>query len=280
MRKLFTLILSFLTVSLISNPVDQKLAEQIALNQFAHNAHAGKIPHSVVASYETIYEGITTFYTFNFSTGGFVIVAADDASIPILAYSYEGMYDPNAHNPAVNEWLENYSKAIIEIKQGKLSNSETLPLWDQIVNNNLAKSVLDVPALVETNWDQGCYYNALCPLEPNAGYGTCGRAWTGCVATTMAALMKYHQWPQTGISYHMYSHPDYGIQSANFGNTTYNYAAMPNSVNTANEAVATLMYHAGVSVNMDYGPDGSGTQIPYELGMVRKFQWFLCYWKS
>jgi len=265
MKKIFTLLLSFLTVAVMANPVTIELAEQVAIKQYALNAPANITDFSVASNSLTTYQNVATFYTFNFKSGGFVIIAADDASIPVLAYSYEGVMD---FNPIVTSWMEQYSKAIVEISQAGLSNAETLPMWNQIIDGQAERSILDVSPLVTTNWDQGCYYNALCPVEPGAGYGSCSHAWTGCVATTMSVLMKYHQWPVNGIGSHSYTHPDYGLQSADFGATTYNYAAMPNTLNTANAAVATLMYHAGVSVNMQYAASGSGAyteDVPFAL---------------
>lgn len=252
----------------MANPVDKKVAEQVAINQYALNAPSNITDYSVTSILENTYNGMVTFYTFSFKSGGFVLIAADDASIPVLGYSYESNVDANTYNPAAKSWFDDYSRAIAEISNSKMSNSETRPLWDNILNKQATRSILDVAPLVVTNWDQGCYYNALCPNEPGAGYGSCSHAWTGCVATTMSVLMKYHQWPTTGIGYHSYTHPDYGLQSADFGSTTYNFAAMPNTVNSANTAVATLMYHAGVSVNMQYGADGSGAyseDVPFAL---------------
>ncbi|MBC8490205.1 MAG: C10 family peptidase [Bacteroidetes bacterium] len=68
--------------------------------------------------------------------------------------------------------------------------------------------------------------------------------------------MKYWNHPQQGNGSHGYN-SDYGYEYANFGNTTYNWASMPNSVNSSNSSVAELMYHCGVSVEMDYGPTSS-----------------------
>ena len=51
---------------------------------------------------------------------------------------------------------------------------------------------------------------------------------TGCPATAMAQIMKYWGYPNKGIGFHTYQHDKYGSLSANFGNTTYNWAAMPN----------------------------------------------------
>lgn len=267
MKKIFTLLLTFATVMVMAHPVDRKLAEIVASNHYKHFAPASIQDFTISESIETVYEGITTFYTFTFTSGGFVMVAANDASIPILGYSYEGQTNGEV-NPAAQSWFETYNKQLAEIGGSKLSNAQTRPLWDKILTNNMEREVMDVNPLLTTTWDQGCYYNALCPVENSAGYGSCNHAWTGCVATTMAQIMKYHAFPETGLGFHSYTHATYGLQTANFGGTTYNYAAMPNNVTSANTAVATLMYHAGVSVNMNYAADGSGAyseDVPFAL---------------
>ena len=268
MKRIFTLALALLTLAVSANPVDKKTAEQVAVNYYVHYAPASITDYSVIGTFENATDGITTIYTFTFTSGGFVMVAADDASIPVLGYSHSGTLDAGVYNPAAQKWIENYSREIASLATSRMDNSATRPLWDNILNKNMEREIMDVNPLVTTTWDQGCYYNALCPVEPGAGFGSCGRAWTGCVATTMSVLMKYHNFPASGIGYHSYMHPTYGLQTADFGATTYNYAAMPNNVTTANAAVATLMYHAGVSVNMQYGASGSGAyseDVPFAL---------------
>lgn len=269
MKKIFTLLLALTAVLAFANPVDKKTAEQVAVNHYAAYAPAAIHDYSVSNSFETPYDGKITFYTFTFTSGGFVMVAADDASLPVLGYSYESSSTADQEvNPEAKSWFESYSKEISEIANSRLSNAETRPLWDKILENKLEREVLDVNPLLTTTWDQGCYYNALCPVETGAGFGSCSHAWTGCVATSMSQIMKYHAWPTTGIGYHSYTHDVYGLQSANFSSTTYNFAAMPNNVTTANASVATLMYHAGVSVNMQYAASGSGAyteDVPFAL---------------
>jgi hypothetical protein len=274
MRRIFTLVLSLLAVAVIANPVDKKTAEQVAVNYYAHYAPASITDYSVNGILENATDGMTTIYTFTFKSGGFVLVAADDASIPVLGFSHSGVIDAEVYNPAAQAWIENYGREIAALSASRTDNSATRPLWDNILNKNMEREIMDVNPLVTTTWDQGCYYNAQCPVEAGAGFGSCGRAWTGCVATTMSVLMKYHSWPASGVGSHSYMHPTYGMQSANFGAATYNYAAMPNNVTTANAAVATLMYHAGVSVNMQYGASGSGAyseDVPFALVNYFKF---------
>ena len=76
----------------------------------------------------------------------------------------------------------------------------------------------------------------------------------------MSQVMKYWNYPEIGKGSHTYYHPKYGNLSADFGNDTYKWDEMPNSIWSHNDAIATLMYHCGVSVDMNYGPDGSGAQ--------------------
>lgn len=80
-------------------------------------------------------------------------------------------------------------------------------------------------------------------------------------------------YPTTGQGSYTYTHSTYGEQSVNFGETTYDWDNMPNAISgnssqTSIDAVATLIYHCGVAVNMNYGTDGSGassTLVPAAL---------------
>ena len=97
----------------------------------------------------------------------------------------------------------------------------------------------------------------MCPSGPG------GQTLTGCVATAMGQVMKYWNWPDTGVGEHSYIENEYGLLSANFGATTYDWEHMPNSLTSSSnstevEAVATLLYHCGVAVNMDYGTYAQG----------------------
>lgn len=244
-----------MAVSVMAKPVSQAEAEQIATAFYTHNAPVSITDYSVDASWTIQQSDLVTIYTFTFRSGGFVLVAADDASIPILGYSFENDMPREITNPATKGWLESYSKEIHDIVQAKLSNRETLEAWEEIRDGNFPAPSRDVNPLLNTTWDQGCYYNALCPADPS---GSCGHVYTGCVATAMAQIMKYHSFPPQGVGEHTYTDGNYGQQTANFGATTYDWAAMPNNVGSSNMPTATIMYHAGVSVNMMYSTSGSG----------------------
>lgn len=269
MKQVFTLFLVVFTLSVIANPVDKNQAEQIAKNLLARHSPFSSRSVEIADIQSQIQDGIVTYYTIKFESGGFVIVSADDATVPVLAYSFDQEANNEVINPAAKAWLDNYSKEILEIRSARITNSSTRPLWDDILNNRYStaeRESADVAPLVKTKWDQGCYFNELCPSDPTSD--VCGKMWTGCVATTMAQLMKYHSWPEKGIGSHSYNHSKYGVQNANFEATTYNFSSMPNIVSQSNLAIATLMYHAGVSVTMNYDIEGSGAfsaDVPFAL---------------
>jgi len=256
MKKLFTILCLVLLIPAVwAKHVPQQDAANVAISFYRLNNPMGIANPQLLNQTVRSWENIPTFYVFRFVSGGFVLVAADDASIPVLGYSFDNDMPEVIDNPSTKEWLDNYSHEISDIISKKLDNTETLKAWTGIRNGEPLAPAKDVAPLLNTKWDQGCYYNALCPA---ASGGQCGHVWTGCVATSMAQIMKYHNFPPQGVGQHSYTDPTYGVQTANFGTTTYNWTSMPNSVTSSNTAVATLMYHDGVSVEMAYGTSGSG----------------------
>lgn len=216
--------------------------------------------HSVTSeSKDTLYFVLND--TINHS---FVIVAADKRSMPIIGYSLEGNYNENNQPPAFVAWMENKKKELEYIKGSSLlADSKIDEQWEKLsqVSSNDATGITSVEPIIQTKWDQGCFYNAMCPADEA---GPCGHVRTGCTITALAQIMKFWNYPTKGTGTHSYIHPTYGNLSADFGTTTYQWAQMPNVVTSRNDAVATLMYHLGVSLDTDYSPGGSGAFYPRE----------------
>ncbi len=256
MKKLsILLLLVAFSFGLFASPVTLESAKSVANNFYSHYSSKSNVAISDVLTYQK--NGLNTFYVFVYETKGYVIVSADDAVTPILGYSTTDAFDKNNIPENAKIWFDSYSNQIKFIVDQKFSNKETSKEWSKIQNNMFEKSTQIVTPLCTTTWDQGCYYNAQCPADAGASW-TCGHVYTGCVATAMAQIMKKWNYPTTGLGTHTYTDPTYGSQTADYANTTYNWGSMPNSVNSANSAVATLMYHAGVAVNMTYATSGSG----------------------
>ncbi len=263
-KKLFFTLAIFLFGTLMfANPVTMDVAKTVATNWYKHYKQNGVTDYSIGDSYETKYNGITTFYTFIFNSGGFVMVPADDVILPVIGYSTEGTQSRYNIPENAQAFFDDYSREIIKVLNANISNAATIGEWDKILAEQYTKSPLAVTPMCATTWDQMSPYNNLCPSGVP----------TGCVATGMAQIMKKWNYPTTGVGSHSYVHPTYGTLSANFGTTTYAWASMINSyagTSTAAQktAVATLMSHAGISVNMNYAAGGSGaynTDVPGAL---------------
>ena len=198
--------------------------------------------------------GLVYYRVYNAGAHGFVVVSGDDVLTPVLAYSTENAFDTGELPINVAKWFESYKGQIEEaLTSGTEATADITQAWnDALGDGSLAPSGdRSVNPLCQTQWSQSPNYNALCP----------GGSVTGCVATAMAQVMKYHNHPANGAGFHSYAAPNYGTLSANFGATTYEWGSMPNSVTSANNAVATLMYHCGVSVDMQYSPQVSGAWV-------------------
>jgi len=265
MKKFIILqIVSLLIVfSAYAGPIDENTAKNVAKNFYYE-----MLPDSKNLTYnevkpELVYtctEGtIPIYYIFNINQNdGFVIISADDDAYPILGHSFTGEYLVGVEQPPnFVEWMNNYKEQILFVKNNNLQADETIELaWMEYDSNNPSvKGVLGVDPLLTTTWNQGCYYNELCPVDYA---GPCDHVWAGCVATAMGQVMKYHNHPEQGTGSFSYNCDPYGTLSADFGATTYDWASMPNSIGSSNIPIATLLYHCGVSVLMDYGPNGSG----------------------
>jgi hypothetical protein len=241
--------------------VNPKTASKAAKNHyFSYSTGLDYSKTSLELAYSKIVDGQAVYYVFNINDNeGFVIIAAEDNVYPILGYSFEGGYEnqPGFDAANFNYWMDNYSNQIIYARENSLEADEFISsTWSSLMKNNpTTKSFDNVDPLLTTLWDQGAYYNALCP---SASGGPGGHVWAGCVATAMGQVMKYHNYPAQGTGSHSYNCEGYGNQSANFGATTYNWSSMPNQLYSNNNAVATLLFHLGVSVEMQYSTSGSG----------------------
>ena len=209
-----------------------------------------------------------SFYVVNFDAEGFVIVAGDDRVQPILAFSNEGAFVAENMPAHIRFFLDGYSEEIQYIVDNQqYANKTTQQQWETLLSEVIPAQkdgdVIVGPLLGDNKWNQTKYYNDLCPADAsgNSAYG--GHAAAGCGAIVMGQIMRYWQFPTIGKGSHSYNSNNYGTLSANFGATTYDYANMPDRLTAASHpdscvlAVATLLYHCGVAVNMNYGPSAS-----------------------
>ena len=208
-----------------------------------------------------------TMYLFASEKGGFVLTSADSRIQPVLGYSLNenSLRSDGELNAAFVYWLESYDAQIQAVMADESAREH--PQWSLLLAGTTPKAVYEtaVGPLLETEWGQCPYYNNLCPANASGE-----KTVTGCVATAMGQVMRYWQWPDMGVGTHSYTSPNYGVQSADFGATTYNWSHMPTSLTAVSDsistmAVATLLYHCGVAVDMMYGTLSQGGSAAYDI---------------
>ena len=249
-------------MSLFSSPVDPSMARQAAA-KFAERHFSTDRQEIGLTQVRTGFDD--SFYIYNIGDRGFVIIAADDAYRPVIGYSNESVFNGSNIPPALEDYLYGIAENIRVLRRRGNAQAtpsvaaewESLLQYGRLVSRNGGRGV---DYLCQTKWDQSYPYNYCCPDDPN---GSGGHAIVGCLATAMSQLMRFWAYPSQGIGSHCYYHEDYGQICADFGNTTYDWDNMPNVLsNSSSEAeklaTGTLCFHCGVTIDMGYGPDGSG----------------------
>ena len=256
-----TLFLSAITFAAKANPVDMNIAREVALKFVNANTktHLRSTDELQLATTYSISRGDAAFHIFN-TPNGFVIVSADDCATPILGYSDEGRpFDMDNIPIQLQDYLQGFVEQIEYGIENHIQPDEaTVRQWELVrsigrLNENRSNEVVE--PMVTALWDQGCYYNAMCPEDPNGYCG--GHVPTGCAAIAMGMIMHYWGYPSQGSGTHTYTPMGYPEQSVNFGETIYDWANMPdqltdNSTQEEIDAVSTLLWHCGVSVDTRY----------------------------
>ena len=262
------LVLCFALPNVFSKEVNLEDAKKAAKNFYFEksNQYMDGIDFTDVKIINTFVRtdnNMPVYYAFDFANGGFVIISAEDAYTPVIGYAYKGIY-PSV-NPEYNysSYMETY---VDMINYARLNNieatSEFKSEWDHLLTNNVNALITltdekDVSPLTSGMWNQGYPYNVMCPADPQ---GPSGYVYAGCVATAMSMVMYYYRYPINGTGSHSYNpNPTYGVQTANFGETYYQWDGMKDHIDQHNPIpIAELQYQCGVAVNMQYGPDASG----------------------
>ncbi|PKP19407.1 MAG: hypothetical protein CVU05_11410 [Bacteroidetes bacterium HGW-Bacteroidetes-21] len=269
--KVIVLILLF-PLTMMGLPVSKKVAVNVAENFYTHQfqrmyKYTPDLELSEVKTFD--YEGTIALYMVKFNAKGFVIVAADDYVFPVIGYSLDENIDLNNLPPAMIEWCNGISDQILNV-QTKVSFSMTVnSLWEYFCRVPDEKELKDFKSqgpLITTKWGQGNPYNLYCPVMPVSNQ----RCITGCVATAMGQVMKYHNYPEHGTGIHGFYWTD--SVNVNFGTTFYRWSEMTNTPNqTSKDAIAELLYHCGVSVDMNYGVFESGTFSAWVPNALQKY---------
>ena len=285
MRKTITLIIGLLCTSIITwarTPQEacavasafiQARNETVPAKRMQKAAAATSVTVPVELAFTQYQIDNTTpaVFVFNSTDEGFVLVSAEDNARAVLGYSDEGTFDANNIPENMQFWLQMYADEM---------RSATEAMRRKVIRREVKGERLEAeaenyptinPILGETVWGQGEPFNNKCP-EINGE-----RTVTGCVATAISQIMYVHKYPTKGTGSHSYTTETKKLKvSANFGNTTYDWANMIPDYNksytsTQADAVATLMFHAGVAADMDYTVEGSGAVSSIALAAMTEY---------
>lgn len=274
-KLLFTLVLLLTCLELIGQ--DRRLSQEEAIARVAGSTgeilNWGTDSLSFVATYYPVDTSVVILVLTRPSEEGFIITHNLPDTDPVLAYSLGSNWGLVPPPPGLLEWMDDVAVALAG-RQPSINADE------EAISSGLPGTA--VTPLLSTAWDQTCLYNDSCPSDVNAPPNLCGHVWAGCVATAMAQVMRYFSYPAQGTGSKSYYSIQYGNQHANFGSTTYDWTQMPILLNQPSPEVARLMYHCGVSVEMNYHLLGSGaltstaasalkTYFGYHSGLSEKY---------
>ena len=261
---LLTASLLVLCIGMWAGPVSKELAQQEAIaflnGQQSGNQQVRRAPVNT-SSLSAANTGTTAYYVFNVGEKeGFVIVSAEDSTEPILGFVEEGNFNMDEIPGNMKEWLKEYERQIEWARENGIERKTT--------PRRTTKT--DISMMTKSKWNQRRPYNLYCYNETGDWYAV-----TGCVATAMAQIMYYHQWPEktTGeipaydINYQT-TETSYTYTWAAQPATTFEWTKMQDAYSSSSKlkledateeekAVAKLMRYCGQSVNMQYGQNGS-----------------------
>ena len=267
MRKFLSIcIVIIFTTSLFAQKRNLEQAKRVAYEYLNNNEHIQRMSFTqgklVYKAFENVNQIVgnsnnVPFYILvdSLIPSSYVIVSGDERMKSVLAYGDNGKWEEKNIPDGLFFLLENYRNQYEQLQSGEISK-KTVP-------SNI--SIPNVEPMIKTTWRQEYPFNALCPNDCPSG----------CVATAMSQVMKYHQFPSSGIGSFSYtSHTRKYRCSYDFSSATFEWNKMKNSYGTSTfgsentEAISQATYACGVSVGMDYDKSGSGaymSDVPYAL---------------
>lgn len=279
MKNLILTLVIVLAFSMLSKGtgIDVETARKAAHNVYIMYNQSPKSTSELNVTLSRVFksaENTPLAYVFNYNENeGFVILSADDIARPLIGYSFEGAFPEGELIPSFAFWMKHYTLEIeTAIRNQDQPHSDAAAQWTEVLQPNPAKKdVQMVQPLLLTRWNQDDPYNELCPVDA-AGPG--GHVYVGCVALSMAQVMKYYNHPATGTgsnTTYSWQNGGYGTLTVNFANQTYLWNNMPNALAGSNLEVAKMLYHCAIAVDMNFSPDGSGSYTELVVTALKSY---------
>lgn len=240
-----------------SQPVSAKKisisqAKETAL-RFMENGGIRRAP-GVVATKELSYCATTAtpyYYVFNKGENdGYIIVSADDATVPVIGFSDSGNFDYDNMPDAMKWMLSSYEKQIKANYANTEANSSDAAGYSSVRRRVLSRNTAE--------WSQEEPFNYFIP----------GRKLVGCVGVAMATIMQYYNYPTAGK----------GCLDGNDFNHTYDWTNMRTDnyrsgyTTAQGDAVARLVADAALSIQTNFSMSGSSaSEVRVPAALVNYF---------
>ena len=242
-------------------------------------------------------KGKLLYYAINLEKGGVLVMAADDAIEPVIAFSPEAgdLADPDPCNHLRLMVEADLADRLADVRAGKVKNADVKAAkWAMLmaaardpagVKAGLGiVSDVRVSPLTSSKWSQSYIYSGSTKVAvynyytPPYGEGNALNYYCGCVATTFAQLMYYHKYPKTGVGTASKPITVSGVdkmrrlRGGDGAGGAYDWANMPADVKsvklstTQRKAIGALCADAGVANKMEYWSDGSSAPLCWYAG--------------
>ena len=263
------------------SPTDARLTAKNYFNQYVAKS-SGTLRAPALADMTLVHTegsaiaGINDYYAFNVAGGGFIIVSGEDRAVPVLGYSDHGRIDFNNLPAPLKDLLDGY-KAEIEFLRS-YDGDDLVPTPASFTAGGVGRTV---GPLITSTWGQEMPYYLQCPIY-RGEYCV-----VGCVATAMAQVMNYWQYPTDLPSQSRYYCYDIGAYVQALPATTVDYSLMLDSychwdwdkselvqdtyTDAQAQEVAKLGRYCGQAVEMGYSPEGSGAYTDNQLSAMKLF---------
>ena len=270
-RQLLLLLLVLMTAGVWAQQISEEQARDRALKYLSNNALAKTRGLNVGMDRKTVTAktGAKSIYAFNLDGGGFVIASGDSRALPVLGYSATGNIDWDRMPDNLRAWLKSYDQAM-----ATLGNTKEFTDGVSRHGQKTRSPREAIAPLLKTPWNQlEPYWNDTPPYDGANPDWKGQPSLTGCVATAMAMVMNYYQWPKEACT----EIPAYDLTTAHenvekvwhidalppttfdWDNMLDNYVTPEGIIGTPEQqkAVAKLMRYCGQGVRMKYSPVGS-----------------------
>lgn len=282
MTKFYTLSLGLLAGALMLGTSQQASARQLSVDEALASARkiskvallrGSRSGSELKLVHTETNNSQPTLYVLGNEEGGYVVLSADDAAIPVLGYSESGSFDPKNIPADLKAWLEHYSEQIAYASVLNVpAPTAAAPAYATVENK-----------ITASRWRTGSPYNDYCPrLDDKV-------ASAGSGAVAVAQIMRVHEWPEKGTGAVNYSNGS-GQYECKFDTISFAWDKMPKAATMPGiiitpitplsspgsraaddediNLVKSLLMAVGYGIKTNYGVDNSfadGYDVAYAL---------------